>query len=106
MATRDEVGAMIQDMIQEWTQNWFNVTSSALEQFKQDLLDVYKGGWERPCYGSQFEEEARKTRRVARKKYREFVLGWYRKLCLPLKPGEVTPNEVAVLLVEEQEEQS
>lgn len=33
----------------------------------------------------------------ARAEYRRLIIGWYRKLCWPLKPGEVVPNEVARL---------
>ncbi len=35
--------------------------------------------------------------RSARAEYRHQILGWYAKLCLPLGPGEVVPNEVAKL---------
>lgn len=33
----------------------------------------------------------------ARAEYRHLIIGWYRKLCWPLKPGEVVPNEVATV---------
>lgn len=29
------------------------------------------------------------------------ILGWYRKLCLPLEPGHEVPSEVASLMFEQ-----
>lgn len=37
----------------------------------------------------------------ARESYRRRVLGWYRKLCLPMQPGMCVPNRVAELMFEE-----
>jgi hypothetical protein len=40
----------------------------------------------------------------ARAEYRNFVLGWYRKLLLPMQVGDCVPNRVAELLAEEWDE--
>lgn len=81
--------------------NWYAVTTAASERWRaaQEAYweAVHEARWAHP--GTiQVPDLA-----TARAEYRRFILGWYRKLLLPMKPGECVPDEVATLLAEEWE---
>jgi hypothetical protein len=79
---------------------WFEASSRTLKQYNDQCIyldQAYRLRYRDPDMKEKFE----RLMKEARMTYRNTILGWYRKLCLPLKPGEVTPNEVARLLKEE-----
>lgn len=94
-----------------FVQNWFTVTTASDKAWKV-AKDRYWtasariGGPWRPDpagdYHARMQASEDASIKHARDWYRHCVLGWYRKLCLPLKPGEETPHEVVKLLAEEQ----
>lgn len=95
---------------------WFERSSWAYERFRRATDEYFKARASIGSYpwrpdlsapnGSLERQQAAAddTIRRARKEYRNQILGWYRKLCLPLAPGEETPNEVERLLREEADE--
>lgn len=81
-------------------QNWFNVTTFALRDWteaKERYFTAMHGARSDP----QKIANAQAQITHARSEYRRRVLSWYRKLLLPMKLGDVVPNEVAELLAEE-----
>ena len=81
--------------------NWISVTTWADRDWKAALTNYW-----RMRDGAQRNHDeaalaaAHRFVMIARADYRRRVLGWYRKLCLPIRPGECVPNEVATLLAE------
>jgi hypothetical protein len=83
--------------------NWFEVSSRA--------DDVWRGAQQRfyeTYYGDQLyqypngtaAQQAQHQLERDRQNYRRMILGWYKKLCLPMTPEQCTPSMVAELLAE------
>jgi hypothetical protein len=81
-------------------QNWYNVTSWALRDWRAALKHFDEE------YYARNATDAQRSRAVnyivhARSNYRSRVLSWFWKLCAPIGIGECVPDEVATLLAEE-----
>lgn len=85
--------------------SWYNVTSWAEADWQVAVATYYKETWEGRDDPRKIEA-ANERVRWARRHYRERVLGWYRKLLLPIVPGECVPDTVAELLAEEWDERT
>lgn len=72
---------------------------AALERFWDDLEAQRRRG----VSYEDAKERVGSQLSIARTEYRRRVLGWYRKLCLPMEPGDCVPNTVAELLAEEED---
>lgn len=83
--------------------NWFNVTTWADRDWNA-ALEVYWNEMRTARSYPALEAKARARLDVARADYRHRVLSWYRKLLLPMRPGDAVPNRVAELLAEEWDE--
>lgn len=84
----------------EFRQDWVSVTTAALEDWRRaqeyvEKLIADRRGDPRgiaSAYGMLANY---------RQSYRERILSWYFRLCVPMKLGACVPNEVAELIGEE-----
>lgn len=81
-------------------QKWFTATTQALAEWRR-ANEHYHAERFSARYDPEGADRANRRLRSARTAYREVVLGWYRKLLCPMRPGDAVPNEVAELLAEE-----
>lgn len=86
-----------------YEQNWYTVTVSADRRW-EEALQRYWEALHKWRGHTRHVEQAEHDISWARAEYRNFVLGWYRKLLLPMQVGDCVPNRVAELLAEEWDE--
>lgn len=81
-------------------QNWFSVTTWALEDWRAAVRRYHEEMHKWRGYPER-EVRARTDVMRARADYRQRVLSWFWRLCAPLQVGECVPSEVALLLAED-----
>jgi hypothetical protein len=82
--------------------SWYNVTTWAERDWNAALKEYWSSY--KNDYDTDRFDSAKRTLAIAREDYRRRVLSWYRKLCLPMEPGDCVPTRVAELLAEEWDE--
>lgn len=88
-----------------YRQTWFSVTTEGEKRW-QAAFDRY---WDEMAKVRGYppgEQAAWQRLMRARTEFREWILGWYRKLLLPMDLGDVVPNTVADLIAEEWDERT
>lgn len=82
--------------------NWFSVTQNAWARWER-AMRTYEDEviLARRRNSKRAEARAQEQLEHQRRDYRNFILGWYRKLLLPIEIGQEVPKEVSWLLAEE-----